>query len=215
MHRFQAFGLLLAALFLVAPAALCASARAEPLRLVALGDSLTAGYQLPADAAYPVVLQRALKAQGVDAVVENAGVSGDTASGGRDRLDWAVPEGTQGVIVALGANDFLRGIDPAITRAALDEIITRLKARGIGVILFGQYAPRNMGEAYVRAFDSIYPDLAKKHGVPLHPFFLDGVYDRPDLQLPDRLHPNRRGVETMVERSLPAVAAWARGLPKG
>ncbi len=183
------------------------AAQARTLRIVAFGDSLSAGYQLgPADA-FPVVLEAALKAGGHDVLVENAGVSGDTARSGLERLDWSVAEGTDLVILELGANDALRGLDPNITRAALDEMIRRLKARNIAVLLAGMLAPRNNGEAYAKAFDAIYPELAAKHGVPLYPFFLDGVQGQAGLNLADGIHPNPRGVRVIVERILPSVDA--------
>jgi len=181
---------------------------AKPIKLAMLGDSLTAGYGLPASAAFPVRLQKALKDKGIEVDAINAGVSGDTSSGGRDRLDWSIPDGTQAVIVELGANDALRGIDPAITRAALDEIITRLKARGIAVMLCGMYAPRNYGPDYVAKFDPIYPELAKAHDVPLYPFFLDGVAGNAKLTQPDGLHPTAEGVDVIVARILPTVQAF-------
>lgn len=185
-------------------------ASGKPIRLVALGDSLSAGYQLGPKDAFPVVLEAALRARGLDVTVENAGVSGDTASGGLERLDWSVPDGTDGVILELGANDALRGIDPKITEAALDAALARLKARGIPVLLAGMYAPRNNGEVYVKAFDAIYPRLAAKHGVALYPFFLDGVQGEPSLNLADGIHPNPQGVRVIVSRILPAVEALAR-----
>lgn len=190
-----------------------ASARAaDPLRLVALGDSLTAGYQLPPAAAFPAQLEKALTARGLAVTVENAGVSGDTASGGLARLDWAIGEGVKGVLLELGANDALRGVPPAETRAALDTIITRLKERGIGVLLIGMRAPPNMGAEYQTAFDAIYPDLAAKHGVPLYPFFLDGVVADPSLNLPDGMHPTEKGVAVIVERILPSVEKFIASL---
>src|SRR6201991_64977 len=152
-----------------------AVAPAKPIKMVVLGDSLSAGLGLPASAAFPARLQKALKAKGIEVDMVNAGVSGDTASGGRDRLDWSVPDGTQAVIVELGANDALRGTDPAVTRAALSDILTRLKARKIAVMLCGMLAPPNYGSEYAERFNTIYPDLAKSFGVPLYPFFLDGV----------------------------------------
>lgn len=191
-------------------AASVAPAGAKTIRLVALGDSLSAGYQLGQADAFPVVLEAALKARGHDVVVENAGVSGDTATAGAERLDWSVPDGTDGVILELGANDALRGIDPKITEAALDGALARLKARGIPVLLAGMHAPRNNGEAYVRAFDAIYPRLAAKHGVALYPFFLDGVQGEPGLNLADGIHPNPKGVRVIVSRILPAVEALMR-----
>jgi acyl-CoA thioesterase-1 len=181
---------------------------AKPIKLAVLGDSLTAGYGLPAPAAFPVRLQKSLKDKGIAVEATNAGVSGDTSSGGRDRLDWSIPEGTQAVIVELGANDALRGIDPAVTRAALEEIIKRLQAKGIAVMLCGMYAPRNFGPDYVAKFDPIYPELAKTYGVPLYPFFLDGVAGEAKLTQPDGLHPTAEGVDLIVERILPTVQAF-------
>lgn len=175
------------------------------IRIVALGDSLTAGYQLPPADAFPVKLQAALRARGHRVAIENAGVSGDTTSGGLERLDWAVAEGTDLVILELGANDALRGIAPAITRRNLDEILTRLKARGMAVLLAGMVAPPNMGGAYGEDYNRIFPELAAKHGVPLYPFFLDGVAATPALNLSDGMHPNGRGVDVIVQRILPAV----------
>ncbi|MCU0831500.1 MAG: arylesterase [Rhizobiaceae bacterium] len=182
-------------------------ARAEPLRIVAFGDSLSAGYELPPEDAFPNQLQAALKAQGRDVTVENAGVSGDTSTGGLERLDWSVPDGTALVILELGANDALRGIDPALTRANIDAMLTRLAERGIGVVLAGMLAPPNMGAAYADAFNAIYPDMAAKHGVPLYPFFMDGVITKPDLLLDDGIHPNAEGVARIVEGILPLVVA--------
>jgi acyl-CoA thioesterase-1 len=179
-----------------------------PLKIVALGDSLTAGYGLPAAAAFPTVLQAALKARGHDVEIMNAGVSGDTAAGGLDRLDWSVPEGTHGVILELGANDMLRGLDPAQTKATLDTIVRRLKERGIPVLLAGMYASRNLGPDYVARFDAIFPELAKAHGLALYPFFLDGVAGERRLNLPDGIHPTAEGVRVIVERMLPTVEAF-------
>ncbi|WP_310198561.1 arylesterase [Ancylobacter sp. 3268] len=193
-----------------------AAARAEPVRLVALGDSLTAGYGLPAAEAFPVKLQAALKARGHDVVIDNAGVSGDTASGGASRLDWSVPDGTQGVILELGANDALRGIDPAVTRKALDAALARLKERGIPVLLAGMLAPPNMGADYKARFDAIYPALASTYGVPLYPFFLDGVAGQgARLNQADGMHPTAEGVEVIVEKILPTVEAWLGTLKAG
>jgi acyl-CoA thioesterase-1 len=183
-------------------------AAGKAIKLVVLGDSLTAGFGLAAQQAFPVRLQKALKDKGIDVEAVNAGVSGDTASGGRDRLDWSIPDGTQAVIVELGANDALRGIDPAVTRAALDEIIKALQARRIAVMLCGMYAPRNFGPDYVAKFDPIYPDLAKAHGIPLYPFFLDGVAGDQKLVQADGLHPTADGVDVIVARILPTVQAF-------
>ena len=138
----------------------------------------------------------------------NAGVSGDTSSGGRDRLDWSVPEGTEAVILELGANDALRGIDPKVTRSALTDILTRLKARGIAVLLCGMVAPPNYGSDYSARFNAIYPDVAKSFGVPLYPFFLDGVAADVSLNQADGMHPTPEGVDVIVKNILPAVQAF-------
>jgi acyl-CoA thioesterase-1 len=182
-----------------------AAANDRPVRIVVLGDSLTAGYRLDASQAFPAQLEKALRAKGIAVDIANAGVSGDTASGGLARLSWSVPEGTEAVIVALGANDMLRGIDPAVTRRALDRILTSLRERQIEVLLAGMRAVPNLGSEYQRAFDAIYPELAATHGVLLYPFFLDGVAADPKLNLGDRIHPNAAGVEVMVARILPKV----------
>ncbi|KFG70664.1 arylesterase [Microvirga sp. BSC39] len=189
----------------LAPAA---QAQGRPIRLVALGDSLSAGYGLPQEAAFPVALERALKARGHKVEVANAGVSGDTSSGGLDRLDWSVPDGTDGVILELGANDMLRGLDPALTRRNIDAIVQRLKARNIPVMLAGMYASRNLGPDYVQKFDSLYPDIAKKHDLVLYPFFLDGVAGERSLNLPDGMHPTAKGIEIIVARILPTVESF-------
>ncbi|WP_409337828.1 arylesterase [Afipia sp. P52-10] len=181
---------------------------APPLKLAVLGDSLTAGYGLPLEAAFPSRLEKALQAKGHKVEILNAGVSGDTSTGGRDRLDWSIPDGTDAVIVELGANDALRGLDPAITRAALEDIIKRLQARKIAVMLAGMYAPRNYGSEYAAKFDAIYPDLAKAYGVPLYPFFLDGVAAEAKLNQADGMHPTAEGIDQIVQRILPAVEAF-------
>lgn len=182
----------------------------KPVKMAVLGDSLTAGYGLPASAAFPVRLQKALQDKGIAADIINAGVSGDTATGGRDRLDWSIPDGTEAVIVELGANDALRGVDPATTRAALEEIVKKLKARNIAVLLCGMYAPPNLGSDYGSKFNSIYPDLAKAYGIPLYPFFLDGVNGDAKLTQPDGLHPTAAGVDVVVQRILPTVEAFLK-----
>ena len=181
---------------------------AKPIKMVVLGDSLSAGLGLAAASAFPARLQKALKDKGIDVEMVNAGVSGDTASGGRDRLDWSVPEGTEAVIVELGANDALRGIDPKITRAALSDIVRRLKARGVAVMLCGMLAPPNYGSDYAARFDAIYPDLATSFGVPLYPFFLDGVAANAKLNQADGLHPTAEGVDMIVNHILPTVEAF-------
>ncbi|MDQ0472482.1 arylesterase [Labrys wisconsinensis] len=207
----QAWRALIAGLVLLA--ALGAPLRAaEPLKVVALGDSLTAGLGLPASDAFPAKLQAALAARGLAAVIDNAGVSGDTAASGLARLDWSVPDGTKAVLVELGANDMLRGIDPAATRAALDAIVTRLQARGIAVMLLGMRAAPNLGPDYQKAFDAIFPDLAARHGVALYPFFLDGVAGERALNQADGMHPTAAGVDVIVARSAPAVATFLQGV---
>ena len=176
-----------------------------PATIVALGDSLTSGYGLSAGDGFTDRLEAKLKADGHDVSVVNAGVSGDTTKGGLARLDWSVPDGTSLVIVELGANDALRGIAPAETRANLDAILTRLKERGIPVLLAGMIAPPNMGEDYGREFNPIYAELAAEHDVNLYPFFLDGVAGDPALNLADGMHPNARGIDVIVERIAPQV----------
>lgn len=179
----------------------------DKLIIAAFGDSLSAGYQLPPEAAFPNQLQRALSEKGIEVEVQNAAVSGDTASGGLSRLDWSIGPDVKGVILELGANDALRGIDPKITREAMDAMIARFKERGIEVLLAGMIAPPNLGPDFETAFNSIYPDLAAKHDVNLYPFFLEGVATIPALNLPDRLHPTEEGVGIIVERILPSVEA--------
>ncbi|TCK23811.1 acyl-CoA thioesterase-1 [Ancylobacter aquaticus] len=181
---------------------------AEPLRIVAFGDSLTAGYGLAASQAFPVRLQAALAAKGHEVVIENAGVSGDTTSAGLARLDWSIPETADGVILELGANDALRGLDPAIPERSLDAILARLKERGIPVLMAGMRAPPNLGAAYQKRFDGIYERLAQKYDVALYPFFLDGVAGNKTMNLPDGVHPTAAGVDIIVARMLPAVEAF-------
>jgi acyl-CoA thioesterase I len=181
------------------------AAAAEPLRIVAFGDSLMAGYGLAQADAFPAKLEAALKAKGHDVRIANASVSGDTASAGLARLDWSVPPGTDAVILELGANDALRGVDPAVTRKSLDAIIRRLKERRIDILLAGMQAPPNLGAKYVGAFDRIFPDLAKAHDLPLYPFFLDGVAADAKLNQRDGVHPTAEGIDRIVARILPPV----------
>lgn len=188
-------------------------ARAAPVKLVGFGDSLMAGYQLPAADAFPVKLEAALRAKGYEVEIANAGVSGDTTSGGLARLDWSIPEGTQGVILELGANDALRGIPPEETEKNLDAMLRRLKERGIAVLLAGMLAPPNMGPEYGERFNGIYQRMAEKHGVALYPFFLDGVVTKANLQLEDGMHPNSEGVDVMVATILPAAEAFIKSIP--
>jgi len=181
---------------------------AKPVKMVVLGDSLSAGFGLAGSDAFPAKLQKALKAKGIDVDIINAGVSGDTSSGGRDRLDWSVPEGTRAVIVELGANDALRGTDPSVTRAALADIVTRLKARGIAVLLCGMLAPPNYGSDFASRFNAIYPEIARSSGVALYPFFLEGVAADARLNQMDGMHPTAEGVEVIVKNILPTVEAF-------
>jgi acyl-CoA thioesterase-1 len=173
--------------------------------IVALGDSLTAGFNLPASAAFPAKLQRALQAKGFAVVIANAGVSGDTASGGLARLDWSVPEGTEGVILELGANDMLRGTDPNVTRAALEEIVRRLSERHIPVLLAGMRAIPNLGVQYVQGFEDIFPELAAKYDLIYYPFFLEGIAGKAEFNQRDGLHPTAAGVDRIVAGILPKV----------
>lgn len=193
-------------------------AAAEPVRIVGFGDSLMAGYQLAPGESFPEKLETALKARGHDVVIANAGVSGDTSSGGLSRLDWSVPDGTALVILELGANDMLRGIRPDVTEKNLVAMIERLKERGIGVVLAGMMAAPNLGADYAGQFNPLYPRLAETYGLPFYPFFLDGVAAEPGLLLADGMHPNAEGVDRMVERFLPLIEAVFNGgsaLPDG
>ncbi len=180
-------------------------------RILALGDSLTAGFGVAPDQAFPVRLQARLAAAGIPAEVVNGGVSGDTSAGGLARLDWALADRPDIVLVELGANDALRGIDPRITYANLDKILARLKASGAKIMLLGMRAPPNWGSRYQTEFDAIYPKLADKYHVTLYPFFLDGVAMDPALNQGDGLHPNARGVEIIAERIEPYVARLLAG----
>jgi acyl-CoA thioesterase-1 len=191
----------------LALAALGARAKAadRPVRIVVLGDSLSAGFGLAAQDALPAKLERALKAKGLPVEITNAGVSGDTAAGGLARLDWSVPDGTDAVILELGANDALRGADPKATRASLEAIIKKLEARKIAMLLAGMLAPRNLGPDYAKAFDAIYPELAAQYGLILYPFILDGIAGDAALNQADGIHPTAAGVDIIVGRMLPKV----------
>ena len=191
-----------------------AAAQARSLSIVAFGDSLTAGYQLPPDEAFPARLEALAKARGLDVTITNAGVSGDTTADGVSRLDWSIPDGTDGVILELGANDALRGLSPEESAKNLDAMLTRLKERKIAVLLAGILAPPNMGSDYETRFNAIYADLAARHGVPLYPFFLDGVILDDRLKLEDGMHPNGAGTKVMAEKFLPAFEDFLKGLPQ-
>jgi acyl-CoA thioesterase-1 len=184
-------------------------------RILALGDSLTAGYGLPPGDAFPVRLQARLAADGVKTEIVNGGVSGDTSAGGLARLDWALADRPQYVLLELGANDALRGIDPKVTYDNLDQILARLTKGGAKVLLLGMVSLANWGQEYREAFDAIYPRLAEKYHVPLYPFFLDGVALKPELNQPDGLHPNARGVAIIVDRLAPEVERLVRGTAAG
>jgi len=199
----MAFKQLVAAALLMLAAA--APSWAEPFRIVGFGDSLMAGYGLGPGEGFPEKLEAALRARGHDVVIANAGVSGDTTSGGLSRLDWSIPDGTQLVILELGANDMLRGIDPALVEQNLDKMLARLKERKIEVLLAGMVAAPNLGHAYGEQFGTIYPKLAKKYDATLYPFFLDGVAGDAKLLLEDGMHPNAQGIDRMVENALPTV----------
>ncbi len=189
----------------MAEAQTSASEDGKPIRIVGFGDSLMAGYQLPPQDAFPARLEEALKKAGYNVTIDNAGVSGDTTAGGLARLDWSIPDGTDIVILELGANDALRGIAPDIAEKNLETMITRLKDRGMTVVLAGMLAPPNMGKAYDERFNALYPALAEKYGLPLYPFFLDGVAAQKTMVLDDGMHPNAQGVARMVEGFLPVM----------
>lgn len=184
---------------------LMAAPAAKPIKIVAFGDSLTAGYMLPQSDAFPAKLQKALVARGHAVEIINAGVSGDTTAAGLDRIGWAVPADADGVIVELGANDVLRGLDPAAARANLDKILATLKAQKAEVLIAGMKAPGNLPPAYVTAFDAIFPDLAKTYDALLYPFFIEKIAMNARLNLADGLHPNAKGVDAIVADILPKV----------
>jgi acyl-CoA thioesterase I len=184
---------------------------AEPVRIVGFGDSLMAGYRLDPGQSFPERLEQALRERGHDVVIANAGVSGDTTSGGLERLDWSVPDETDIVLLQLGANDMLRAVPPEITERNLAGMIERLQARDIDIILMGMLAAPNLGNAYRETFDAIFPHLAESYGVALYPFFLDGVVTRAELMLDDGMHPNAEGVGIMVERVLPLIEETLAG----
>ncbi|MCA1865953.1 arylesterase [Agrobacterium genomosp. 3] len=208
--RFKAALFHFIVIFSAALSGTAATAQERTLQLVGLGDSLMAGYQLPPTDSYTVQLEAALKAKGVNVVIANAGVSGDTSSGGLARVEWSVPDGTDGVILELGANDALRGIAPEQTEKNLDSIISGFQKRNIAVLLVGIMAPPNMGDDYARRFNPIFSKLAEKYNLPLYPFFLDGVVSDDKLKLDDKMHPNTEGVAMMVEKSLPAVESFIK-----
>ena len=200
----------LASLLAAALVGLClhaASAESDETVIVALGDSLIAGLGLPQNQSFPAQLEAALKARGRNVRVVNAGVSGDTATAALHRLDWALPDDADAVIVELGGNDALQGLPPEGTKAALAKLIEKIQAKGLPVLLAGMEAPRNMGKEYVEALGAIYPDLAAQYGVILYPFFLDGPALNEELMQKDGIHPNGKGVAVIVEKIMPKVDA--------
>ena len=202
---FATLGLMLGWLSL--PQTAGAASPERDIVIVAFGDSLTAGYQLPPDAAFPVQLEKALRGKGLNVRVVNSGVSGDTAADALARFDWSMPDEADAAIVELGANDALRGIQVGETEKALGEILSRLKARNMEVLIAGMEAPRNRGEAYVKRFAAMYSTLAQTYGAQLYPFFLAGVALDQSLNLGDGLHPTAEGVRKIVEAILPDVEA--------
>lgn len=202
-RRFNALVRSFAAISFLLLAAI-AQATERPL-VLALGDSLTAGYGLPPGQSFPAQLEAALRAEGINAKVVNGGVSGDTSAGGLARLEWLLSDKPDLVIVELGANDGLRGLDPENTQENLDRIIARIRKTGAEVLLTGMVAPPNLGSDYVDRFNAIYPDLAEKHGTSFYPFFLDGVAMDPALNQDDGIHPTAEGIGVIVDGILPLV----------
>ena len=200
-----ASAVLLAMMIVVSPSV------AKPTEILAFGDSITVGFGLPANEALPARLEEKLRSEGLAVHVANAGVSGDTTADGLARLDWALAEKPDIVILELGANDALRGLDPAAVRANLEKMIGKIQASGARLLLAGMQAPSNFGEDYRQAFNRIYPELAEEHGIALVPFVLDGVALDPQLNQPDGLHPNERGVAVIVEHIAPYVARLIGG----
>ncbi|MFT3732619.1 MAG: arylesterase [Hyphomicrobium sp.] len=210
----RAFCLLLSFAIMAPLVNTATAASSRPISIVAFGDSLTAGYGVKTSESFPAQLQMALEAKGHKVTITNAGVSGDTTSGGLERLDWALDPKPDAVILELGANDALRGLDPKIPRTNLEKMLDDLKAKGIPVLLTGMKAPNNWGADYTKNFDAIFPDLAKKYDVPLYPFFLEGVALDPSFTQPDGLHPTGKGVAEIVKRILPDVEALISGVEK-
>ena len=188
------------------------SAVAKPVRLLAFGDSLTAGYMLPHADGFAAKLEAALRRQGHDVTVIDGGVSGDTTTGGLARLDWTLGPGADAVIIELGANDMLRGVDPKIAETNLGKMIARFKGKNVKVLLAGMRATPSLGKDYADAFDPIYARLAKRYDVPLYPFFVEGIMGDPSQHLADGLHPNAQGVDTIVAHILPSVDALVKSV---
>ncbi len=210
-----AFGISLMLVLFAFPLFAMAKDASENLRIVVLGDSLVAGYQLKPGEGFPEQLQQVMDPQKSMVEFVNAGVSGDTSAAGLARLDWSVGDDVDGVILELGANDALRGISPETTRKNLVSIIEKLSARKIAIMLVGMLAPPNMGEEYGKQFNEIYPELAKQHDLVFYPFFLDGVAANSELNLDDGMHPNPKGVGVIVERIEPVVKEFLDRLKTG
>ena len=204
-HLYNTIGMFLLTFFVITSVS-----AAEIRKIVAFGDSLTAGYGLQQADAFPVQLEKALNAEGLAIKVENAGVSGDTTTGGLQRLDWALANGADFVLLELGANDALRGIDPAVTRKNLDAIITKIRQKNIPVFLTGMRAPPNMGPDYKKEFDQIFPDLAKKYDLTFYPFFLEGVAAMAKFNQDDAIHPNSAGVAIIVKKMVPHLVSFIK-----
>ncbi|MEH6404863.1 MAG: arylesterase [Sneathiella sp.] len=202
---FNVFTLFIALFWQISP-----SIAKDQITIVALGDSLTAGYGLPQEDAFTVQLEAALQKSGLDVRIVNAGVSGDTSTGGMQRLDWAIADGTDLILLELGANDALRGIEPSVTKASLTAIVEELQSRNIPIFLTGMKAPPNMGADYIHEFDGIYPTLARQYSLGFYPFFLDGVAADPALNQDDAIHPNKEGVAIIVERMLPSLITFIK-----
>ena len=202
---YRSFSYFFFTIFVITGTITLAQDESREVRIVAFGDSLTAGYQLSSEHSFPTVLQKALRGKGYSVTVVNAGVSGDTSTDGLARLDWSIPDGTDAVILELGANDALRGIDSTQTRTAIDRMTHILRERNVEILICGMLAPPNMGENYSNAFNSIFEEVAEKYDTLYYPFFLDGVAAVPELNLDDGIHPNPEGVGVIVERILPVV----------
>ena len=208
LHMVRLFHSLKAAL-LIAGLLLLPAMAAEACRIAVLGDSLTAGLGLRTEDAFPADLERALEAEGYDCTVLDAGVSGDTAAGGRSRLEWTLGgERPSHVIVELGGNDALRALPVGQMEENLDAILARLDEEGIPALLTGMIPPPNLGRDYSERFQAVFTRLAEQHDVPLYPFFLEGVAADPALNQPDGIHPNEAGVDEIVRRILPTVVDW-------
>jgi acyl-CoA thioesterase-1 len=208
--RFSKNGVILAILLLLLGGPNASALAAETFKLMVFGDSLSAGYGLPKPDSFTEKLAKALKQKGLNVEIVASSVSGDTTAGGRARLAWALADKPDAILLELGANDGLRGIEPATSRANLENILKRLKQSGTRVLMTGMKAPPNLGQEYGREFDRIYPDLAAQFKVPLYPFFLEGVVARPDFNQDDGIHPNPLGVDEIVKRILPMVVKLVR-----